>query len=49
MDGIQKARERGVHFGRKKHLTVQQLAELRDQRDQDMLIKTLMKEYGLGG
>src|SRR5213080_1858042 len=28
MDGIQKARERGVHFGRKKHLTVQQIAEL---------------------
>ena len=47
MDGIQKAGEMGVHFGRKKHLTVQQLAELRDRRDQDMLIKTLMKEYGL--
>jgi hypothetical protein len=47
MDGIQKAGEMGMHFGRKKHLTVQQLAELRDRRDQDMLIKTLMKEYGL--
>jgi DNA invertase Pin-like site-specific DNA recombinase len=33
MDGIQKARERGVHFGRKKRLTVQQVAELRDRRD----------------
>ena len=47
MDGIQKARERGVHFGRKKHLTVQQIAELRDRRDQGALIKALMKEYGL--
>jgi DNA invertase Pin-like site-specific DNA recombinase len=32
MDGIQKAKERGVHFGRKKNLTVQQAAELRDRR-----------------
>jgi DNA invertase Pin-like site-specific DNA recombinase len=47
MDGIQKARERGVHFGRKKRLTVQQIAELRDRRDQGVLIKALMKEYGL--
>ena len=47
MDGIQKARERGVRFGRKKHLTVQQIAELRDRRDQGALIKALMKEYGL--
>jgi hypothetical protein len=49
MDGIQKAGEMGVHFGRKKHLTVQQIAELRDRWNQGMLIKTLMKEYGLGG
>jgi DNA invertase Pin-like site-specific DNA recombinase len=47
MDGIQKAKERGVHFGRKKNLTVQQAAELRDRRDQGALIKTLMKDYGL--
>ena len=47
MDGIQKAKERGVHFGRKKNLTVQQVAELRDRRDQGALIKTLMKDYGL--
>ena len=47
MDGIQKAKERGVHFGRKKRLTVQQVAELRDRWDQGALIKALMKEYGL--
>src|SRR5919197_3566365 len=28
MDGIQKVRERDVHFGSKKRLTVQQIAEL---------------------
>jgi DNA invertase Pin-like site-specific DNA recombinase len=47
MDSIQKAKERGVHFGRKKRLTVQPIAELRDRRDQGALIKALMKEYGL--
>jgi DNA invertase Pin-like site-specific DNA recombinase len=47
MDGIQKAKERGVHFGRKKRLTVQQVAELRDRWDQGALIKALMKEYSL--
>jgi DNA invertase Pin-like site-specific DNA recombinase len=47
MDGIQKAKGRGVHFGRKKNLTVQQVAELRDRRGQGALIKALMKEYGL--
>ena len=47
MDGIQKAKERGVHFGRKKRLTVQPIAELRDRGDQGALIKALMKEYGL--
>jgi response regulator of citrate/malate metabolism len=31
----------------KKNLTVQQVAELRDRRDQGALIKTLMKDYGL--
>lgn len=47
MDGIQKARERGVHLGRQKRLTRQQSAALRQQRAQGVLIKTLMREYGL--
>src|SRR5215211_433979 len=47
MDGIQKAKERGVHFGRKKSLAVKQIAELRRRRDKGTLIKTLMKDYGL--
>ncbi len=41
MDGIQKAKERGVHFGRKKKLTLQQMDELRHRREQGVLIKTL--------
>jgi DNA invertase Pin-like site-specific DNA recombinase len=44
MDGIQRARSRGVHLGRKKRLTRQHSAELRYQRAQGVLIKTLMRE-----
>jgi DNA invertase Pin-like site-specific DNA recombinase len=47
MDGIQKAKQHGVHFGRKKRLMAAQIAELRTQRNQGALIKTLMKDYGL--
>ncbi len=47
MDGIQKAKQRGVHFGRCKKLTRQQTNELRKRRAQGELIKTLMKAYGL--
>ena len=45
LDGIQKAKERGVRFGRQKTLTKQQIAELQHRRKQDTLIKTLMKDY----
>ncbi len=47
MDGIQKAKERGVHFGRKKKLTLPQMDELRHRREQGVLIKTLMQDYRL--
>lgn len=47
MDGIRKAKERGVHFGRKKKLTTQQIAELQHRRQQGVLIKTLMQDYRL--
>jgi DNA invertase Pin-like site-specific DNA recombinase len=46
-EGIQKARERGVHFGRQKKLTAVQVGELRHRRAQGILIKTLMHDYGL--
>jgi DNA invertase Pin-like site-specific DNA recombinase len=47
MDGIQKAKERGVRFGRQKRLTPKQISELRNRRAQGVLIKTLMKDYAL--
>ena len=47
MDGIQNAKERGVHFGRKKTLTPAQVTELRHRRAHGDLIKTLMQGYGL--
>lgn len=47
MDGIQKAKERGVHFGRQKHLAPQQIAELQHRRKTGTLIKTLMADYSL--
>lgn len=47
MDGIRKAQQRGVHFGKKKHLSDDQVAELKRRREEGVLIKTLMLEYGL--
>lgn len=47
MDGIQKAKERGIEFGRKKKLTVDERLELQDRRRKGDLIKKLMKDYGL--
>lgn len=47
MDGIQKAKEQGIRFGRKKTLTTQQIAALRHRRTQGVLIKTLMQDSGL--
>src|SRR5919204_2634496 len=46
-EGIRKARERGVHFGRQKKLAAAQVSELRHRRAQGILIKTLMHDYGL--
>jgi len=47
LDGIQKAKERGVSFGRKKRLTREQCDQLRRRRKQGELIKSLMKDYSL--
>ncbi len=46
MDGIEKAKERGVHFGREKRLTGEEIVEMQSKREQGVLIKTLMKDYG---
>ena len=47
MDGIQKAKEQGTRFGRRKSLARQQITELQKRRGQGELIKILMKDYGL--
>ncbi len=47
MEGIQKAKQRGVAFGRKKLLSDQNVQQLKEKRGQGVLIKDLMKEYGL--
>ena len=47
MDGIQKAKDKGVQFGAKPKLTHEQIAELRERRQDGELIRTLMKDYGL--
>ena len=46
-EGIRKAKERGVKFGKRKKLNRQQVAELQEGRRQGVLIKTLMRDYGL--
>lgn len=47
MDGILKAKERGVKFGKKKYLTHEQLSALKEKREQGVKIKTLMQEFNL--
>jgi DNA invertase Pin-like site-specific DNA recombinase len=47
LDGIKKARERGVHFGRSKQLSPPQILTLRRKRKKGVLIRTLMKEFAL--
>ncbi len=47
MDGINKAKERGIAFGRKKKLDKDGVAMLRQRRAEGVLIKTLMKDYNL--
>lgn len=47
MDGIQKAKERGVKFGAQVKLNKQQIVEMREKRREGCLIKDLMKDYKL--
>ena len=47
MDGIAKAKERGVRFGQQKRLTDLQVVELQEKRKEGRLIKELMKDYGI--
>lgn len=47
MEGIAKAKERGVAFGRKKQLTDDEVQELKVEREKGVLIKDLMRKYRL--
>ena len=47
MDGMAKAKERGVRFGQQKRLTAQQVVELQARRKEGELIRELMAGYGL--
>ena len=47
MDGIRNAKARGVHLGRRKHLTEDKQVELQLKRQEGTPIKTLMHEYNL--
>jgi len=46
-DGIKKAKQKGVKFGKKKSLSKEQALELKSQREQGILIKDLMRSYGI--
>ena len=47
MDGILRAKARGVQFGQQCKLTPSQVRELQEKRRNGVLIKTLMQEYSL--
>jgi len=47
MEGIHKAKQRGVSFGRQKKLSEKDIQQLKEKRGQGVLIKDLMKEYNL--
>lgn len=47
LEGIAKAKKRGVAFGRKATLTDEQVQEMRSKRSDGVLIKDLMNEYGM--
>jgi DNA invertase Pin-like site-specific DNA recombinase len=47
IDGIAKAKENGVQFGRRPKLTSEQVQAMREKRENGVLIKQLMQEYSL--
>lgn len=47
LDGIQKAKEKGVKFGAQPKLNDKQIQEMRTRRAEGVLIKDLMKDYRL--
>lgn len=47
MDGILKAKARGVQFGPQRKLSDEQLVELKKRRENGELVKDLMADYGI--
>ena len=47
MDGIAKAKERGVHFGRKPELTPERVSEIRSLRAADSTVPEIMRQTAL--
>jgi DNA invertase Pin-like site-specific DNA recombinase len=47
MDGIAKAKKKGVHFGRKPALNNKQIKQLKSDREEGYKIKELMSKYKL--
>ena len=47
LEGIEKAKEKGVQFGRKAKLSDDEVQEMRQKRADGVLIKDLMLGYGI--
>ena len=47
MDGIAKAKERGVHFGRKPDLTAEKIAEIKSLRAEGTTVPDIIRRVGL--
>ena len=47
MDGIAKAKERGVHFGRKLELTAEKVAEIKSLRQSGITVPEIMHKTNL--
>ena len=47
MDGIAKAKERGVHFGRKRELSAEKIAEIKSLRAEGIIVPDIIRQVGL--
>jgi DNA invertase Pin-like site-specific DNA recombinase len=47
MDGIAKAKERGVHFGRKRELPAEKIAEIKSLRAEGTIVPDIIRQVGL--
>lgn len=47
LDGILKAKARGVHFGRERKLSDEQVRKLKRRRESGELVKHLMADYDI--